>query len=390
MNTRNWIIRDEAVLANVLPRVTEIVASHGKGSWLWDVDGNMYLDWASGIGVTSTGHCHDSIVSAIQKQAAQLIHTSVVTHNIKTIELAEKLGKLCPFFSNPHVFFGNSGAEAVDGSLKLARYVTGKPGVICFSRAFHGRTIGGTSLTTAKKKYREGYGQLLGSVAVCPYGSNLGAIDWALEINSDIGAMIVEPVLGEGGFVVPPIEWLRGLREKCRQHGLLLIFDEVQTGFRTGYPFAAETFGVTPDILLAAKSLASGMPLSAIIAEKSLMDKWPEGSHGSTYGGNLLSCVSALATIEVLEPLYERSRWLGKSILYRLKPWNARGIGFMVGIPLANPRVASLVKGRCLDGGLIILSCGPDDSVLRLIPPLTISDDELDIGLTILEKALEQ
>lgn len=389
--TEEWLIRDKKALAGVLPRATDLVISSGEGSWLFDVDGNRYLDFSSGIAVTNTGHCHPRVVEAIRNQAGKLIHTSVVAHNKRNIELAERLGALCPFFEHPQTFFCNSGAEAVDGSLKLARYVTGKPGIIAFSRAFHGRTLAATSLTTAKKKYREGYEPLLPSVYLAPYGSNLGAIDWALELHSHIGAMIVEPVLGEGGYIVPDLGWLEGLRERCTTEGILLIFDEVQTGIgRTGYPFVAEMFGIRPDILLFAKGIASGLPLGGIIAERSLMDRWPVGSHGSTFGGNPVSCAAALATLDILEDCYERVRWQGKAMLYRLRPWNARGVGYMVGIPLQDKKQAKRVQDQCLEDGMIVLTCGPEENVIRLIPPLTISDDELLLGLDILERALEK
>ncbi|HVW31454.1 MAG TPA: aminotransferase class III-fold pyridoxal phosphate-dependent enzyme, partial [Acidimicrobiia bacterium] len=259
--TAEWLARDEAALAGVLPRYFDVVAVRGEGSWLWDADGKRYLDFGSGIAVTNTGHCHPRVVRAVTEQAATLMHTSVVVHPTGMIRLAERLGGLVPYMAEPQVFFCNSGAEAVDGSLKLARKATGKPGVIAFRRAFHGRTLAATSLTTAKGKYREGYEPLLGAVNVAPYG-DLDGLDELLALQApggNIGAMIVEPVLGEGGYVVPPPGWLAGLRQRCDDHGILLIFDEVQTGIgRTGRPFAAETFGVTPDVILFAKGIASG------------------------------------------------------------------------------------------------------------------------------------
>jgi 4-aminobutyrate aminotransferase len=326
-----------------------------------------------------------------------LIHTSVVAHPTGMIRLAERLAGLVPFLTEPQVFFCNSGAEAVDGSLKLARKVTGKPGVIAFRRAFHGRTLAATSLTTAKGKYREGYEPLLPSVTIAPYG-DLDGLDELLSLQApgaNIGAMIVEPVLGEGGYVVPPQSWLAGLRARCDRHGILLIFDEVQTGVgRTGRPFAAETFGVTPDVVLFAKGIASGLPLGGIIAPRELMDRWPTGAHGSTFGGNPVSCAAALATLDVLEEegCYERARRLGRLALERLGavpgPVDVRGVGLMIGVELRDKAVAEAVQERCLNDGLIVLLCGPDENVLRLIPPLTIADDEFDRGLEILVAAL--
>ena len=393
-----WLARDEAALAGVLPRITDVVAVRGEGSWLWDADGRRYLDFGSGIAVTNTGHCHPKVVAAIAEQAATLIHTSVVAHPTGMIRLAERLAGLVPFMAEPQVFFCNSGAEAVDGSLKLARKVTGKPGVIAFRRAFHGRTLAATSLTTAKGKYREGYEPLLPSVTIAPYG-DLDGLDELLALQApgpNIGAMIVEPVLGEGGYVVPPAGWLAGLRERCDRHGVLLIFDEVQTGVgRTGRPFAAETFGVAPDVLLFAKGIASGLPLGGIIAPRDLMDRWPTGAHGSTFGGNPVSCAAALATLDILdeEGCYERARRLGRAAVERLAaapgPVDVRGVGLMIGVELRHKAAAEAVQARCLDDGLIVLLCGPGENVLRLIPPLTIADDEFEEGLDILVAALE-
>jgi 4-aminobutyrate aminotransferase len=323
----------------------------------------------------------------------------VVAHPTGMIRLAERLAGLVPFMAEPQVFFCNSGAEAVDGSLKLARRVTGKPGVVAFRRAFHGRTLAATSLTTAKGRYREGYEPLLPSVVIAPYG-DLDGLDELLTLQApgpNLGAMIVEPVLGEGGYVVPPPGWLAGLRERCDRHGVLLIFDEVQTGVgRTGRPFAAETFGVAPDVLLFAKGIASGLPLGGIIAPRDLMDRWPTGAHGSTFGGNPVSCAAALATLDVLdeEGCYERARRLGRRAVERLAatpgPVDVRGVGLMIGVELPDKAAAEAVQARCLDAGLIVLLCGPGENVLRLIPPLTIADDEFEEGLDILVTALEE
>jgi 4-aminobutyrate aminotransferase len=396
-SSADWLARDEAALAGVLPRITDVVAVRGEGAWLWDADGRRYLDFGSGIAVTNTGHCHPRVVAAITAQAETLIHTSVVAHPTGMIRLAERLAGLTPFMAEPQVFFCNSGAEAVDGSLKFARKVTGKPGVIAFRRAFHGRTLAATSLTTAKGKYREGYEPLLPAVTIAPYG-DLDGLDELLELQApgaNLGAMIVEPVLGEGGYVVPPLGWLAGLRDRCDRHGILLIFDEVQTGVgRTGRFFAAETFGVTPDVILFAKGIASGLPLGGIIAPRDLMDRWPTGAHGSTFGGNPVSCAAALATLDVLEEegCYERARRLGHRALERLGtvvgPVDVRGVGLMIGVELRDKAVAEVVQARCLDDGLIVLLCGPGENVLRLIPPLTITDHEFEQGLDILVAAI--
>lgn len=393
----HWLSRDAAALAAVLPRCSEVVAVRGEGSWLWDSDDNRYLDFASGIGVTNTGHCHSKVVEAICEQAKTLIHTSVVTHNTLNIQLAERLAALCPFLADPQVFFCNSGAEAVEGSLKLARMVTRKPGVIAFRKGFHGRTFAATCLTTAKQKYRDGYSPLLPYFFHAPYGEQLDSVDRLLDTSRHgtghkIGAMIVEPILGEGGYIVPPLEWLEGLRERCTAEGILLIFDEVQCGAgRTGNFFAAQTFGVAPDILLFAKGVASGLPLGGIIASKALMDQWPTGSHGSTFGGNPVACAAALATLDILGTCYERVRRFGVEAQKRLKALDipVQGVGLMIGFDLSTKARAAEVQKRCLDAGLIVLTCGPEDSVIRLIPPLTISHEELTLGLSIIESAMK-
>lgn len=413
--TKAWLARDESALAAVLPRYYDLVVTHGEGSWLVDVEGRRYLDLGAGIAVNSTGHCHPDVVMAITAQAQTLLHTSVVVHHKRNIELAERIGGLCPFVEQPQVFFCNSGAEAVDGAIKLARRVTGRPGILAFRRAFHGRTLAATTLTTAKAHYREGYEPLLPSVHHAPYclphehPSPDAAVDAALRQldelfalqapPSTLAAMIVEPVLGEGGYVPPPRDWLEGLRERCSEHGILLVFDEVQSGAgRTGRPFAAEAYGVAPDVVLFAKGIASGMPLGGIVASRSLMEQWPTGTHGSTFGGNPVACAAALATLDVLERegCYDRARDTGRRVLDRLRTdlgqsdvvRDVRGLGLMIGIELTHGSVATEVCNRCLDEGVIVLSCGPEGNVLRLAPPLTISDDDLDQGLQTLVDAI--
>ena len=409
--TAAWLARDHEALAGVLPRYYDVVATHGQGSWLFDVDGRRYLDLGAGIAVNTTGHAHPRVVAAIADQAATLVHTSVVVHHTRNIELAERLGALCPFLDDPQVFFCNSGAEAVDGALKMARKLTGRPGIVAFRRAFHGRTLAATSLTTAKGRYREGYEPLLPCVYHAPYcvphehatpdaavEAALAELDRLLTLEAppaNVGAMIVEPVLGEGGYVPPPRDWLAGLRERCDAHGILLIFDEVQCGIgRTGRPFAAEAYGVRPDVVLFAKGIASGLPLGGIIAGRALMERWPTGAHGSTFGGNPVACAAALATLDVLEETrgYARAASLGATVIDRLRRdlgghpavRDIRGIGLMVGVELADKDVAGAVCAACLDAGVIVLSCGPDENVLRLVPPLTISDEDIDLGLDIL------
>ena len=403
--TDEWMARYDDVVAPVLPGYFDVVADRAAGSWVWDVDGRRFLDLGSGIAVTNTGHRHPHVVAAIHRQVDALLHTSVVLKHQPYIRACEAIARLAPFLHEPKVFLCNSGAEAVDGAIKLARRTTGKPGIIGFRRAFHGRTMGATSLTTAKASYQEGYGPLLPSVHVAPYGDVDDALDQLDRLLGTeappeaVAAMIVEPVLGEGGYVVPPVAWLRALRERCDEHGILLVFDEVQTGFgRTGRPFAAETFGVAPDVVLFAKGVAAGLPLAGIMAGAELMDRWPTGSHGSTFGGNPVACAAAVATIEVLEGegLYDRANALGdraRSALRALRSPDVvevRGVGAMIGVELSDKATAERVQRRCLDRGVIVLTCGPDGNVLRLIPPLTMTDDELDHGLGVLAKALQR
>jgi 4-aminobutyrate aminotransferase len=403
--TDEWLARDQRALAGTLSRYFPIVAASGHGSWLIDVEGRRYLDFTSGIGVTATGHCHPQVVRAIADQAGRLLHTSVVVSHQRNIELAERIGALTPWFEQPQVFFCNSGAEAVDGAIKLARRTTGRPVILGFQGGFHGRTYGGTSLTTSKAKYRQGYQPLLPGVAFAPYGrrpADLDALDQLLATQvpaSDLAAMVVEPVLGEGGYVVPPREWLVGLRQRCDRTGALLIFDEVQCGVgRTGKPFAAETFGVAPDVLLFAKGIASGLPLGGIVAEQERFDRWPPTAHGSTFGGNPVSCAAALATLDVLEQdrLWDRAAALGEQVLAGLTDAclqesavvEVRGIGLMIGIQLIDGSTAAKVQQACADKGLLVLTCGADDEVVRLIPPLTVSDAEIAEGLAILRAVL--
>lgn len=391
--TDAWLERDVDVIAGVLPRITELVAWSGEGSWLVDVDGRRYLDFGSGIAVTNVGHCHPKVVEAVSEQAARLIHTSVVTHHTPSIVLAERLRKLTPFIDDAQVFFSNSGAEAVDGAIKLARRTTGRRGIVAFQGAFHGRTMGATSLTTAKPIYQEGYGPLLPEVTISPYGEEAGD-----KIDSATAAVIVEPILGEGGYVVPPADWLAYLRQRCDDTGALLVFDEVQTGVgRTGSMWAAQTLGVTPDVLLFAKGIASGFPLGGIIGGRELMERWPTGGHGSTFGGNLVSCAAALATLDVIdeEKLIERSAALGRRALERLAPLvgngkvvDVRGRGLMIGVETAGKEVAAKAQDKCLDESLVILNCGPQSHVLRLVPPLNITDEDFDLGLETLIGAL--
>ena len=408
--TASWLARYHEVVAPVLPSYFDVVADRAEGSWVWDVEGRRFLDLGSGIAVTNTGHRHPAVVAAVHAQVDRLLHTSVVLKHQPYVEAAEAIAGLVPFFEHPKVFLCNSGAEAVDGVIKLARRVTRRPGIIAFQRGFHGRTLAATTLTTAKASYQEGYAPLLPAVHIAPYcipgvtsphATDAEAVEAALAgldsilaaPDGAIAAMIVEPVLGEGGYIVPPTAWLAGLRQRCDDRGILLVFDEVQCGFgRTGRPFAAETFGVRPDVILFAKGVASGLPLAGMVAPATLIDQWPNGAHGSTFGGNPVSCAAAVATIAVLrdERLCERAVRLGERTQAHLRSLGAsaiveiRGVGAMIGVELRDKAAAESVQQRCLDEGVIVLTCGPSGNVLRLIPPLTMTDEELDQGLAVL------
>jgi 4-aminobutyrate aminotransferase len=305
-------------LSPVWPHYTPIIVDHASGCYIYDQDGQAYLDFTSGIGVTNTGHCHPRVVEAIQQQAGLLLHgqANIVTHR-PMLELVDELRTIV----DPAIdgfFFSNSGAEAVEGAVKLARHATGRPNVIVFQGSFHGRTVGTMSLTTSKTIYRAGYQPLMPGVVVSPfpyafrYGwSEAETVRWCLDeldyllisqsAPFETAAMLIEPVLGEGGYVPLPEGFLQGLRERCDQHGILLIADEIQSGFgRTGRWFAHQHYGVTPDIMTVAKGLASGMPLSGVFSRLELMEKWIPGSHGGTYGGNAVAAAAAVATIRAM------------------------------------------------------------------------------------------
>ena len=407
----SWLARDAAVLAPVLGRYSDIVAVRGEGVWLTDVAGRRVLDLTSGIGVTQVGHCHPRVTAAIVEQAGQLVHTSVTTHHPRCIELAERIGGICSEIVEPQLFFSNTGAEVVDGAMKLARRTTGRPAVVAFSGGFHGRTMGATSLTTTKAHYRQGYEPLVPSVYVAPYGdprryasaegalAELDALFDSRVDPSQVAAMFVEPVLGEGGYVVPLDGWLAGLRRRCDEHGILLVFDEVQCGIgRTGAWTAGQRFSVAPDVLLLAKGLAGGLPLAAIVAGRRTFAGWPTSAHGSTFGGNPVACAAALAVLDVIadDGLLGRADRLGRRCLEVLAPLagaagtvvDVRGIGLMVGVELVSGDVCEEVRRRALAEDVLLLSCGSHGQVVRLVPALTISDDELEHGLDVLVRSI--
>jgi 4-aminobutyrate aminotransferase len=424
-NQEEWLARERAHLSQVLYRYTPLVIDRAQGSYLYTVDGRRYLDFASGIAVTNLGHAHPAVIRAAHDQLDKLVHISVVAHHQPAIELAERIAALAPG-NLDKVFFANSGAEAVEGAIKLARYVTGRPAVIAFQGAFHGRTYGALSLTASKSYYRERYEPFLPGVYHVPYpypyrnptGPGEEAtlkyvfdfIDEMLDTRvppGNVAAFIVEPVLGEGGYVVPPAAFMPRLRQLCDDHDILLIADEVQSGYgRTGKMFACEQTGVVPDIMTLAKSIASGLPLSAVVATSKLMDRWEPAAHGSTFGGNPVSCAAGIATLEVFEGehILANAGERGGELIRRLRQLQqrtpaigeVRGLGLMVGVELVradgspNKELQKQIRQICLDSGLVVLSCGAHDNVLRLVPPLNLSQAELDEGWAILSGAFEE
>ncbi|CAN5478606.1 aspartate aminotransferase family protein [soil metagenome] len=420
-----YLDMDDKYVNPVLSRSARIVAERASGSYIYDMNGDAYLDMGTGIAVNSVGHCHPKVVAAAKAQLDQLMHTSVTTHHQRYIELAKKLVEIAPSKKLDSVFLTNSGAEAVEGAIKMARYVTGRPVVINFRGSFHGRTIFTTALTTSKLYYREKYEPLPGSIYTVPfpyqYRSHFkGDADKCVEETfkeievlfhqfvhpEQVACFIVEPIQGEGGYVVPPNGFLPRLRKLADKHGIMLIIDEVQSGFaRTGKMFAIEHEGVEPDIMLMAKALAGGLPLAGFISKSEHSHKWPAGRHGSTFGGNPVSCAAALATIQVIEEekLCERAHELGERMMNRLREFakgkdyigEIRGRGLMIGIEFndshgePSKEHADKVAERCLENKMIVLTCGVAGQVIRLIPPLTMSDAECDKALEILEKCMK-
>ncbi|MDR7519194.1 MAG: aspartate aminotransferase family protein [Armatimonadota bacterium] len=392
----------------------------GEGTWLYGLDGRRYLDFVSGMAACNLGHRHPRVVEAARAQIDRLIHGPIgmVAYD-PLLRLCEELGRITPG-DLTMFFWGNGGTEAVEGAIKLARYVTRRPAIVDFIGGFHGRSLGSASVTTSNAKYRRHYEPLLPSVYHvpfpycfrCPHRTGPGCCgDPFVSLErlfrhvvypEDVAAMIVEPILGEGGYVVPPPDFLPRLGEICTRYGILLIFDEIQTGFgRTGEMFAAQTFGVVPDVLVLSKAIASGFPLSAVAAGPDLMRRWTAGSHGTTFGGNPVACAAALATLEVFreERVLDNARLRSQEAMARLQalvqqsPYigEVRGRGLMIGVEFVDPAqghapagaIACRVLEGCLHRGLILYPAGWAAHVIRFIPPLTVSRQELEEGLGI-------
>jgi 4-aminobutyrate aminotransferase len=416
------IARDRAVASPSYPRDYPFVMAKGRGAEVWDVDGNRYLDFMGGIGVVSTGHAHPQVVQAIKDAADDFLHISSDYWHERMTRLAEKINALDPLRAPAQVFMCQSGTESVEGALKLARYVTGRPRFIGFLGGFHGRTMGSLAFTSSKYTQQAGFFPAMPGVTHAPYpnvyrplfaGADQGraVIDYIEHVlfqsnvpPAEVAAILVEPVQGEGGYLVPPDGFLSGLRALCDRHGILLIFDEVQCGIgRTGRMFASQHWDVAPDIMTLAKGLASGLPIGLVVARRALMEKWQRGAHGNTFGGNPLCCAAALATLELVESQYAaNAAAVGEYFLARLRELqgrfacigDVRGKGLMIGMELVTDRASraparslcEAVLTRAFHHGLLLLACGM--STVRFIPPLMINRGHVDEAMGILATAL--
>jgi len=421
---RALINRDARVISPSYPRGYPFAIDHGKGSEVWDVDGNRFLDFMSGIAVASTGHSHPKVVKAIQDQAESFLHISSDFYHEKWVQLGEKLDEIAPFEEAAISFMTNSGTEAVETTIKLARYHTGRSNFIGFTGAFHGRTMGAVTFTASKPSYHRGFYPLMNGVIHAPFPNTYRPI---LERNpgedygetvvryieeqilghilppDEVSGIIVETIQGEGGYIIPPPGFHPALRKLCDKYGILFIVDEIQSGMgRTGKWWAIEHFGVEPDIVTTAKGIASGVPLGATIARRSIMT-WERGTHGNTYGGNPLACAAAIATIKLIEEEYmANAQTVGlyaNDALHEMMErhpsiGDIRGLGLMIGVEFVNDRASKIpadkLRDRIIDlafeRGLLTLGCGK--SVIRIAPPLCISQNEMDDGLRTLAECI--
>ncbi|RNL85805.1 aspartate aminotransferase family protein [Halostreptopolyspora alba] len=413
-----------AGLSPILKQATPVLAARGEGVHIYDEDDRRYLDFTAGIGVTSTGHCHPKVVEAAQRQVGTLIHGQYTTvMHRPLLQLTERLGSVLPEGLD-RLFYVNSGSEAVEAALRLARQATGRQNAIVLQGSFHGRTMGAASLTTSGVKIRAGIGPLMPGVVVSPfpYAYRLGMseeeathhalteLDYQLATVSspkDTAAIFVEPVLGEGGYVPAPPAFLRGLRERADKHGILVVADEVQTGFgRTGRFWGLDHSGIRPDIVITAKGLASGFPLSAIAASQELMERaWP-GSQGGTYGGNAVACAAALATLDVIqeEGLVENAAQMGERLQKGLRQvadshpviGDVRGLGVMIGNEFTAPdgspdtETATRAHRAAAERGLLLLTCGPHGNIVRMIPPLVVGAEHVDTAVELWAEAVAE
>jgi 4-aminobutyrate aminotransferase len=403
---RAHVAFDQAWTSPSLPRAYPIVPIRGDGLTVEDIDGNLFLDFAAGIAVTSTGHSHPQVVAAINEQAAELIHFSASDFYLPIYaEVCRELARIAPISGRLRTYLGNSGTEVVEAAIKIARFATKRPYIVSFLGAFHGRTYGSVSLTASKAKYHAGFGPLLPGVFHAPYG-HIEDLLWFDQVlfeklvpADEVAAIIVEPIQGEGGYIVPEDGFLRGLRAICDRHGILLIADEIQSGAgRTGKMWAIEHAGVEPDILLSAKGIASGMPLGALVARAEILEAWSTGAHGSTYGGNPVACAAALATIELLEGgLIDNAAARSSQAFTGLRPLidrydglvlDVRGRGLMIGVEFDTALHAEEVQWACFQRGLLVLESGK--SSVRMSPALTVTEDEMATALRLFVDAVDE
>jgi 4-aminobutyrate aminotransferase len=418
------IARDRPVASPSYPRDYPFVIAKGRGAEVWDVDGNRFLDFMSGIGVASTGHAHPQVVQAIKDAADDFLHISSDYWHERMTRIAERLNALNPVGEPAQVFLCQSGTESVEAALKLARYVSGRPRFIGFLGGFHGRSMGSLAFTSSKYTQQAGFFPTMPGVTHVPYpnlyrpllsGADQGkaVIDYIENVlfqnnlpPGEVAAVLVEPIQGEGGYIVPPDGFLAGLRALCDRHGMLLIFDEVQCGIgRTGKMFASQHSGVTPDIMALAKGLGSGLPIGATVARRRHMEQWKRGAHGNTYGGNPLCCAAALATLDLVEREYAaNAASVGEYFIARLRELkerypcigDVRGKGLMIGMELVTDRTSKAparalcdaVLTRAYHQGLLLLACG--QSTVRFIPPLMINRGHVDEAMKMLEAALKE
>ena len=418
------IARDAAVVSPSYPRDYPFAISHGRGAEVWDVDGNRFLDFAAGIAVCSTGHSHPKVVEAITDAAKGFLHISSDYWHEKQVRLGERIAELKPMGDEPVLtFMCNSGTETVEGALKLARYVTGRSRFIGFLGGFHGRTMGALAFTSSKYTQQLGFFPTMPGVTHVPYPNNYrpifagddqgqAVLDYIEHVlfqsnvpAKEVAGILIEPMQGEGGYVIPPAGFLEGLRALCDRHGIMLIFDEVQSGIgRTGKMFAAHHTGVVPDIMTLAKGLASGMPIGLVVAKKKHMEQWKRGAHGNTFGGNPVCCAAAIATLDLVEHgMMANAADVGDHFLGKLREWQkreprigeVRGRGLFIGCEFIEPATKAPAKKLCDDlvtrayhNGLLLLSCG--QSTLRFMPPLMITRTEVDEAMTILQASLDE
>jgi 4-aminobutyrate aminotransferase len=420
---RAMIARDAQVISPSYPRDYPFAISHGRGTEVWDVDGNRFLDFAAGIAVCATGHAHPQVVAAIREAAGKFVHISSDYWHEGMVELGERIARVAPFGEPAMSFLCQSGTESVEGALKLARYVTARPRFIGFLGGFHGRTMGSLSFTSSKYTQQKGFAPTMPGVTHVPYpnpyrplfvGADQGraVLDYIRTLfdrsvpPTEVAAILVEPIQGEGGYLVPPEGFLAGLRAMCDEHGILLIFDEVQSGVgRTGKMFACEHFGVRPDIMTLAKGLGSGVPIGAVVAKRRIMQQWKRGAHGNTFGGNPIACAAANATMELVSREYmANAANVGEYFMGKLRELakqhpcigEVRGRGLMIGMELIEPandgapakELADRVINRAYQNGLLLLTCGV--STVRFMPPLSTTGAEIDEALGLLKTSLDQ